>query len=302
MWKLELIRMYDGKTTTEFNYGNGFINVFIPRADGTIVDPRKFHPPSPVFTLEHIYKFSEEVKRDRHLFLDRKSYFHGLYGGSLEQLNEDDPKSGEQLQNAKEKESNAPMSVVKLSVDASTKAIPRIRDKRFNERLSAYVKKKAAGERMETADHSVKETKTLAEKTNHLLQKSPIQDLTPRRPKIRRGLTFHTALLSRNDMLRLPRLSSSTPSLSKQNTMLTLNTERTMWFPDDVIDKTYNKFGLGRQPIRPSSKPNGVWRQSTALLQREKFPVTSRAKSVELYSTNRTIDTVNNFYRQQTMA
>lgn len=293
--------MYEGKTTTEFDYGNGFINVFIPRADGTIVDPRKFHPPSPVFTLEHIYKFSEEVKNDRHLFLERKPYFQGLYGENLEQMKESVSKKGDKMQNEIEKESNTPVSVVKLSVDASTKAIPRLRDKRFNERLSAYVRKKAVSEKIETNDHSNKESKTLAEKTSTLLQKSPIQDLTPRRPKIRRGLTFHTTLPSKNDMFRLPRLSSSTPSFSKQNTMLTLNTEKTMWFPDDVINKTYQKFGYGRQPLRPSSKPSNIWRQSTALLERERLPVTSRAKSVELYRTSRTNVMVNSLYRQQTM-
>lgn len=291
--------MYEGKTSTEFDYGSGYINVFIPRADGTIVDPRKFHPPSPIFTIEQIYKFSDDVKKDRHLFSHRKPYFHSFYEGSPEQMKDDASRNSEPTTFGSEKENNASVNVVKLSVDASTKAIPRIRDKRFNERLSAYVRKKA--EKTETTDHSVKESKTLAEKTNNILLKSPTHDLTPRRPKIRRGLTFHTAPPTRMDTIRLPRLNSSTPTFSKQSTMLTLNTERTMWFPDYVIDKTYQKFGFGRHPIRPSSKPNKIWRQSTALLERDKMSVMNRAKSVEVYGTNRQTRSVNNIYREQTM-
>ncbi|XP_062583091.1 uncharacterized protein LOC134244861 [Saccostrea cucullata] len=294
--------MSEGKTTTEFDYGNGYINVFIPRADGTIVDPRKFPPPSPVFTLEHIYKFSEDVKRDRHLFLDRKPYFHGFFGESLEQLRDDVSRGGDSNQNSIERDNNANVNVVKLSIDASTKAIPRIRDKRFNERLSAYVRKNAAVEKAETTDHSVKESKTLAEKANNILQKSPTQNLTPRRPKIRRGLTFHTVSPTKMSTVQLPRLNASTPSFSKQNTMLTLNTERTMWFPDYVIEKTYNKFGLGRPPIRPSSKPSKIWRQSTALLQRDKISVMNRARSVEVYRTNKQTSNINNIQREQTTA
>ena len=48
-----------------------YINVYIPRADGN--DPRKLVPiNSPMFGQEKIYKFSEQVKKDRKLFLGKK--------------------------------------------------------------------------------------------------------------------------------------------------------------------------------------------------------------------------------------
>lgn len=59
----------------EFDYGNGFINVFIFWVDGMIVDLRKFYLFFFVFIFEYIYKFSEEVKNDWYLFLERKFYF-----------------------------------------------------------------------------------------------------------------------------------------------------------------------------------------------------------------------------------
>lgn len=48
-----------------------YINVYIPRADGN--DPRKLVPiNSPMFGQDKIYKFSEQVKKDRKLFLGKK--------------------------------------------------------------------------------------------------------------------------------------------------------------------------------------------------------------------------------------
>ena len=280
----------------EFTYGDGsgFINVYLPRMDGTLADMRNVSPPSPVFTLENIYKFSDQVMHDRQLFLNRKAYLTRYLprrdNSSNEIQKKEKTKSAPVLiSDREERESELPaINVVKLSLDASRGPVHSPRDRRFNERLSAYVTRKKKIQSTDddqhkentkdsdTSENVTSDTKKLNERANKLLGKPPLNtDAVLRKPRMRKGLMFfnrNSTNLDKNffsrsatylDKTLLPRLNSPV-KVQSQPTTLTLNTERTMWFPDSIISGAHLKFSAGgRLPTRPSSKPNKIWRQST---------------------------------------
>ena len=82
--------------TMDLYSSDTYINVYIPREDGN--DPRKLVPlNSPMFGQEKIYKFSEQVKKDRKLFLGKKQLsLYELYYKSKEGLGENEASDNEE--------------------------------------------------------------------------------------------------------------------------------------------------------------------------------------------------------------
>lgn len=131
------------------NFGQSYINIYIPR-DGdhaTGQAQRNAPPPSPVLELDDgVYKFSEEVVKDRHMFLGRKPFYH-RYSVRQQKYKKN---SASKINSENMKEDNddehVSINVVKLAFDDKTLRLnPKTKIKhngnshRFNERLSAYV-------------------------------------------------------------------------------------------------------------------------------------------------------------------
>ena len=134
-----------------------YINVYIPREDGG--DPRKLIPlTSPVFDMTKIYKFSEEVKKDRQLFLGKKqvSLYDLYYKVSKEhtenktkKMEKEDVSSsedeGEEEEEGEEHHHcdtiDTPNAVKKVSLSLESKVKKSRKPRRFNEPLDSYVAK-----------------------------------------------------------------------------------------------------------------------------------------------------------------
>jgi len=252
----------------ELRYGQSHINVYLPREQPY----KEVPPPSPVFDLDNIYKFSDEVQKDRHLFnFGRKAFLH-LYSKHNSMSNDkNNSKSSEE-----EKEDDfSEINVVRLRLDSAKSDTTSYRSSRmrFNERLSAYVTTKKKVQSNQTSERTLNTPRKVKkhkedEKETFLLPKAwdtAQSRTTTATRKVRKGFRYRTAKSSTTGS-PLPPLGPHQRSISKRDN---LNTERTMWFPDAAspINTQYSRL-----PTRPSSKPHKIWRQSSDILLGRKTP------------------------------
>ncbi|OWF37803.1 hypothetical protein KP79_PYT06002 [Mizuhopecten yessoensis] len=263
-------------------FGQSYINVYLPREEDTGLINKHVPPPSPVFTMSNIYKFSDDVIKDRHLFLGKKAFYHRYvkgeqrrhgHGGSAQPVQ---PGGTSPDPSEEEKDDECMnVNVVRLALNASSKEdVDRKAKQRFNERLSAYVttqKKIKSAQNQNSLDGSktpgASSTTTDTEQENMSFQ--TILPLTnpnsPRRP--RRELSFRTVSCTNITTPRLPTLERA-----KTYTVEGYLKERAMWFPETASWGSTSAPGQSRMPIRPSSKPHNIWRQSTEFLLGRKTP------------------------------
>lgn len=257
-------------------YGQSFINVYLPREEDL---NRQVPPPSPVFSMSNIYKFSDDVIKDRHLFLGKKAFYHRYVKGEQRRHGNGrvTQSSVRESPEPSETEENDCMNinVVRLALNASsTEEAERKAKQRFNERLSAYVatQKKIKSAQNQTSLEPPKTSGTLPSKTDTEQENTSFQTIvplstptSPRRP--RREMSFRTVSCANITTPRLPSLERA-----KTYTMEGYLKERTMWFPETASWGSTSAPGQGRMPTRPSSKPHNIWRQSTEFLLGRKTP------------------------------
>lgn len=241
---------------TEINYGNGFINVYLPREDG--INHGDVAAPSPIFTLDNIYKFSDQVLNDRHLFIGKKTIHHTKF--DYDDLDSSVLNSGRSSALG-DKDSN--IKTIKLSLDASQPGRNIRNRRRFNERLSAYVSNnRKPSDNVKLKEYS-KSARTPRSVRDVKVEKPKKNLLTPvlKLGKPGRGASFENAVKS--DSVELPPLQTSRTSLTRQKSYF--GKEDTFWFPSSALRGIEQK-PLKHLPMRPSSRQFNVWRQSTELL------------------------------------
>lgn len=246
--------------------GQGYINVYLPREDGNFI-PRHVPPPSPVFDVDTVYKFSDQVHHDRHLFLSTKKGYFRNYA---------DDEDVDSLSNRSSLADSGYQSinVVKLNVDASAKSNNGIRGSRrpLNERLSAYVQKRKQPQKEPERTLTSPSGRSVTSETGSTSStpKPKLLGLGLRRSKT---ISFHNGNFKSGDSIeKLPQLGPSktftrdSTNLRRQNTLLVSGGGFKM------------PKSLTSLPLRAQSKPVNIYRQSTDIYEKR------NAHKLELFS------------------
>lgn len=271
-------------------FGQSYINVYLPREEDSNLPDRNVPPPSPVFSVSSIYKFSDDVIKDRHLFLGRKAFYHRYVKGEERRHgrggNAAPVPTSPILSDEDRDDDYMAINVVRLALDSSNNDSKESNAKmRFNERLSSYVanQKKIKSAQNHTGMEGSKTPR--ASSTNNDAEPEPNSFQTvvslpnpnsPRRTK--RELSFKTV----STHITTPKL----PSLDRAKTYdveRSYHREMSVWFPEMGKERTFwtpetaawyptCAFAHGRMPTRPSPKPHKIWRQSTEYLIGRKTP------------------------------
>ncbi|KAH3872183.1 hypothetical protein DPMN_035398 [Dreissena polymorpha] len=247
-----------------------YINVYLPREDGG--DPRRYaQSNSPLFDAECVYKFSDEIVKDRKLFLGKKHmslyeiYYkdgrdvNGKPGtpempGDGDTNDEKQEPEGQFVRRVQEKSARHSERTIQLprvnkisiSLEKKLRRLQNNHASRFNEPVSPWTSTgRVRGSNEGTLDRQLTQTEVARVKTNKQLA---------------RGLT-HTQNISR--------LFKSAPaSETRQVRILGLppinRASAGGHGSPDMITARLSLAATG--PIRPSSKPNKIWRQSTDLM------------------------------------
>lgn len=269
MWMVKVME----RQKTELNYGNGFINVYLPREDG--FDQTDLVAPSPIFTVDSIYKFSDQVLNDRHLFLGKKTLHHTQF--DADDADSTGMNSG---RSSVLDERDGNLKTVKLSLDASQQGVNYRSRRRFNERLSAYV----PNIRKTNETFKVKKYSKSATTPRSVGDYTSRSNITPRAST--RGDPGFAKRNYQTPVLRLgtPRrgtsvekaLNSNTEGLPPLSPLRTVTRQKsyfvkdeTLWFPGSALKGIDTKPNT--LPLRPSSRQYNVWRQSTEMLLNEQI-------------------------------
>ena len=310
-----------------------YINVYIPRADGN--DPRKLVPiNSPMFGQDKIYKFSEQVKKDRKLFLGKKQlslyeiYYRSKEGIVEKEGSEKDDEEQKVHSDQEEeievekipehdnervddhicttdtyaKESmphvlGSAVNKVSLSLDSKTRyeedeARKVTKLKRFNEPLNSYVsnKKKATMMKKLDAEDYLDRQETVYELLNDPMQtvsdtiKRPVTlNASPKRNQSiygsrERQYSFYNSrqktfygTIYRSQPLTQPKKSLSaietrtTHGLGLPPINLGSNKTQSTSLGENV-PLARGMSNLKALPVRPSSKPMKIYRQTSDVL------------------------------------
>ena len=267
-----------------FARADTYINVYLPRPDGE--EPRRYaSPPSPVFNSQSTYKFSDQIVRDRPLFLGRKQmslyeiYYKDNKDGAPEMV-ADAPDEKNQTENdtetdEKNKESETEKSTtfvglpsvkkVSISLDYRVRKSARsINARRFNEPLNAYITNRKKVQTIHNFDPSETIERQLT--TLEMLSKKREPIFSDSNTKIR---TLHRIIKKTQsapaDLIRTPRALGLPPIVIGNGGLAAVNASP----PTGKV--TYKLAGKA-MPVRPSSKPHSIWRQTTDLLPERKTP------------------------------
>ena len=306
-----------------------YINVYIPREDGG--DPRRLLPLNyPVFDRAKIYKFSEEVKKDRKLFLGKKQlslyemYYksnRGLRDDTQDNENKENETTKEETENSSSEEEDevehhyhhgdnlnmsAPVKKVSLSLDSKLRKSKTPR--RFNETLNKYVTNKTknmtsrldAAQNIERQVSSVDLLKLDRQSTvydnqsrqntfyDNIERQRTLVDIRERQP------TFHDSrdrqqLYSETRQKTFydsPYRLSAFPASNKSFSSTEASVGRSMGLPPinlgyhttrspvpySNFHASASKSAPKRIPLRPSSRPQKIWRQTTDIFMDRRTP------------------------------
>lgn len=274
-----------------FGRSDTYINVYLPREDG--VDPRKYaQPSSPVFNSEEVYKFSDEIVKDRKLFLGKKQmslyeiyYKDGKESGdnsiendeNSENIDEtDDHDTVHEHRYRKSKIELPRVSKLSISLDNRIRRPKQTSLTRFNEPVYSYGTHKGYGNAKYNPNQSLERQVT----SYNYMQLAN-----------RRRVTNDTIRNSRDKMQNISRLfkkAQSAPSEVRQVRSLGLppvsrsNTSLTTLFPEITPNPSRAPTTASKiRPIRPSSKPHRVWQQTTNVFLSGYEPSTSMEPGIK---------------------
>lgn len=244
-----------------------YINVYLPRVDCT--DPRRYtQPSSPVFNGAGIYKFSDQIVKDRKLFIDKKhtSLYDIYYKDSKEngrQIQRQDYFQTEETDNDTEcdQDGNIPrrqeshandvvlprVNNVRLSLDRQLRRAKRTSKTRFNESVATQGSNRYV-HTSHNADADTTSFEINTRRSGRLVTKGAAR--TRAISKL-----FKKAQSAPTSDLRQVRILGL-PPVSRSNTSVHMSSE------NSAESKTQTPLGRSL-PLRPSSKPNKIWRQST---------------------------------------
>lgn len=308
-----------------FSRSDTYINVYLPREDGG--DPRKLVPlNSPMFDKEKIYKFSEQVVKDRKLFLGKKQvslyelYYKDKKVPSTDEVkasaseeekivtseDEEEIDHGDNSENKEITDTKAPVKRVSLSLDSKVRKLRQL--KRFNEPLNPYVTNKKKAMLIKKLDSEESETTDVTRLDRFKGEPQPIFHDSRERQRTfyfnsrERQRTFLDNQ-ERQQTIHYYRGREETFYNTRQKPFLD-NTFKLQAFPKPkksmsaIETRTFRSLGLppinrtqsaafnsNKQltavskpmPLRPSSKPQKIWRQSTEALLDRRTPKLSNA-------------------------
>lgn len=250
-----------------------YINVYLPRVDGE--DPRKWaRPSSPVFHEEEVYKFSDEIVKDRKLFLDKKqmSLYEIYYKDdqdpenhssgevtSAEEAGQDATESDNATERAQriQRFSKLPrVAKVSISLDQKLRRNHGGHLHRFNEHT--FIKSHLTGNHYNPSQSLERQVTSYNFKSANRRKFTPdIKSAKARTEHISR--LFKKVQSAPSDPSKFRTLGL--PPIGRSNTALTT------LVPDVTPDVNRLTSATSKtQPLRPSSKPHSIWRQTTNFL------------------------------------
>ena len=284
-----------------------YINVYLPRMDG--VDPRRYTTTSsPLFNSDSIYKFSDQIVKDRKLFIDKKQmslyeiYYKDSKGNGQRVFREgskgefeprdskDSENDGEGLMLHRRNElqtyqNNALPRVnnVRLALDRQLRRAKRTPITRFNE--SASSDGPIRYQHVETSrdvDSQMTSFEITTRKSGRLVTKGAARTRAISKLfKKAQSAPSTCTDLRQIRVLGLPPVNRSSNSANVSGEF------------NDVFKAQASQ---GRSlPLRPSSKPNQIWRQSTNVFLSEfsmLSDLVSTGKRLNTGSSRRTANTI----------
>ncbi|KAL4239928.1 hypothetical protein ACF0H5_000725 [Mactra antiquata] len=249
-----------------------YINVYLPREDGE--DPRLYTKPmSPVYDSGEVYKFSDQIVKDRKLFIGRKQMsLYDIYYKNDKEGGENTPGSPANAEEPEEVDQEfdiepppenkeipiyRPTKISKVSI--SLRRAEKIKAPRFNEPLTLYNSGKG-------------HTPSIHDKAGNIDKQT--FDIVHNSSRRRRATTGNKGNSSTSRTYTISKLfkkiqsapsefrSLGLPPISRSSTALTAIQ------PDYSYDKQRAFVGTRGQPLRPSSKPNKIWNKSNSAYDR----------------------------------
>lgn len=278
-----------------------YINVYLPREDGD--DPRTFvEESSPVFSTEEIYKFSDEIVKDRKLFLGKKqtSLYEIYYKDSrdsddfvgnaeIAQYNEEVNVNRDHEHENKHKHgrNRVPdpfkfprVSKLSISLDNKLRHAQGSDIARFNEPASMHGRNRGYGTHKYDPNQSI-DRQVTAHAYMHMTNRRRIT-----------SDSIKTARVKTQNVSGLFKKAQSAPSEFRQVRSLGLppisrsNTTMTALIPGFTRDAACVPCAAKRVPLmRPASKPHKIWQQTTNVYMQRYEPsttITPRIKQIPL--------------------
>lgn len=266
-----------------FARSDTYINVYLPRVDGE--DPRDFaRPNSPLFESDHVYKFSDEIVKDRKLFLGRKQlslyeiYYKDNPNGAndikdkrhvnesveIEEIEDENDSQQDGRDRCGDTHIELP-SIKRVSLSLESQILRAKRDsnlKRFNEPLNSYVTNRKRVQninKFEPTDGTERQT-TAFEFLNAPRREGTYAEFLTRTKTMQRLLSKAVSAPTDTRSLRsLPPILLGHTNRRPQTTLL------------HVTQASAKEPAVPRRlPVRPDSKHHKVWRQTNNLVM-EKF-------------------------------
>lgn len=278
-----------------------YINVYLPREDGD--DPRTFiQENSPVFSSEEIYKFSDEIVKDRKLFLGKKqtSLYEIYYKDSRDCFDSVENadiapykketkvnRNHEHENKHKHRKNRGPdpfkfprVSKLSISLDNKLRRAEGTQVTRFNEPASMYGTHR--GINKYDPNQSI-DRQVTAHAYMHMTNRRRIT-----------SDSIKTARVKTHTVSRLFNNAQSAPSEFRQVRSLGLppisrsNTTMTDFVPGFTTDASRApSAGKKVRLLRPTSKPHTIWQQTTNVYMQRYEPsttITPRIKQMKLTS------------------
>lgn len=276
-----------------FGRSDTYINVYLPREDGD--DPRRYaRPSSPVFCSDEIYKFSDEIVKDRKLFLGKKqmSLYEIYYKDSGKEgednsmeISSDNEEESEPFETGKRnmqfyKEKNTDhfefprVSKLSISLDNRLRQAQRTNMSRFNEPVQSFGKQKLTGNLGYDPNQSLERQVTSYDYMRIANRRNVTSESIKNKQKAETiSKIFKKAHSATGDYRHVRSLGL--PPISRSNTALT------SLFPE--INTGYSRAPTASRvrALRPSSKPHKIWQQTNNVLMKGVEPSTAMEPGVK---------------------
>jgi hypothetical protein len=262
-----------------FGRSDTYINVYLPREDGD--DPRRYaRPSSPVHCSGEIYKFSDEIVKDRKLFLGKKQM--SLYEIYYKDNKECDDNSIDLSDTSDYEEENDGFDIRKrnvnyskdkntdhfefprvsklsISLDNRLRRAQRSNMSRFNEPMQSYGKQKQSANNGYDPNQSLERQVTSYDYMRIANRRNVTSESIRNRQKTQTiSKIFKKAHSATSDYRHVRSLGL--PPISRSNTALT------SLLPEINPGRSRAPTASRVRPLRPSSKPHRIWQQTNNVL------------------------------------
>ncbi|KAL3876468.1 hypothetical protein ACJMK2_034311 [Sinanodonta woodiana] len=258
---------------------DSYINVYLPRSDGLVNIKRNDPPSSPTFGQSGFYRFSEEIMKDRPLFLGSKTMsFYQMFSSQNSPTEMDSSEAYFSPPLDQESVILPAMKTINLSIHSGEKGTRRPL-KRFNEPLNTYITNIKRAQQMRTSDVNLSYPRLPREKTkiaydgafNHQSIRKPI-----------RSQKSQSAVETRQAT------SLGFPPLKPSGIGLTPRSQSAAVFPENTKTGQHQHWQQQQHKsvrftnamhFKQFSRPHNIWNQSTEMLQHRQITRIKRQRS-----------------------